>query len=79
MLAVSEKEWTHHGLLLLSGLHQIGEWSSHERFKKEQIAEGRIDEVKVSEHAFFVACACLRVQGDMKHVGIPTASHPFGC
>jgi len=63
LFAVSEKEWTHHGLLLLSGLHQIGDWSDHETAMKEEIAEGRIGEVRVSRHAFFVACACLlRVQ-----------------
>lgn len=42
-----EKEWTHHGLLLISGLHQIAEWSAHEKIKTEQNAQGRNGEVKV--------------------------------
>lgn len=45
--AVLEKEWTHHGILLLAGLHQIAEWTSHETVKKERIAEARITGVKV--------------------------------
>ncbi|CAB1114255.1 unnamed protein product [Ectocarpus sp. CCAP 1310/34] len=44
----SEKEWTHHGLLLLSGMHQMGEWLAHERVKKERTAEARIGGVKTS-------------------------------
>lgn len=44
---VSEKEWTHHGLLLISGLHQMAECSSREAVAKEQIAEARIEGVKV--------------------------------
>lgn len=44
---MSEKEWTHHGLLLLPGLKQVGDWLDRERVKNEIIAEGRIDEVKV--------------------------------
>ena len=44
---VSEKEWTHHGLLLISGLHQMAECSSREAIEKEQIAEARIEGVKV--------------------------------
>lgn len=44
---VAEKEWTHHGLLLLPGLKQIGDWLDRERVNQERIEEGRIDEVKV--------------------------------
>ena len=42
-----EKEWTHHGLLLISGLHQMAECSSRASVEKEQIAEARIVGVKV--------------------------------
>eukprot|EP00904_Undaria_pinnatifida_P009550 jgi/Undpi1/5725/HiC_scaffold_2.g00999.m1 len=43
-----EKEWTHHGLLLISGLHQMAECSSRASVEKEQIAEARIVGVKTS-------------------------------
>lgn len=49
MVKRSEKEWTHHGLLLVSGLHQISEWRGREAAKKERMAEARAGDVKVCE------------------------------
>ncbi|CAN0092272.1 unnamed protein product [Pylaiella littoralis] len=44
----TEKKWTHHGLLLLSGMHQIGECLAEEKASKGRIAEGRLGGEKLS-------------------------------
>ena len=57
--SLAEKEWTHHGILLLPGLKQIEVWLDRKRENEERIAEGRIDEVKVCRAATYRACARL--------------------
>lgn len=69
---ISEKEWTHHGLLLLPGLKQIDNWLGHERVQKERNEEGRIGEVKVG------ALHVLGGRGEgRREKGAWCSRHPF--
>lgn len=44
----AEKEWTHHGLSLISGVHQMVDWSASQTQTKSHIAEARKGGAKVS-------------------------------